>query len=88
MPHDASRNYPSKHYSSNDNLEQYRRRESLRFSESEMKENEPKKECKYIAESFIKNSWNVDMKESELHDPSQQFNIESTLWINVETTSI
>ena len=48
-----------------DNLEQYGRRESLRFSGFEVKENESKVECENAVKIYIKNSLNVDIEESE-----------------------
>ena len=50
-----------------DNLEQYGRRESLRFSGFEVKENESKEECESKVKSYIKNCLNVDIEESEFH---------------------
>ena len=50
-----------------DDLEQYGRRESLRFSGFEVKENESKEECEHVVKSHIKNSLNVDIEESELN---------------------
>ena len=47
-----------------DDLEQYRRRESPRFSGFEVKQNESKEE-EYVVKSYIKNSLNVDTDESE-----------------------
>ena len=46
-----------------DNLEQYGRRESLRFSGFEVKENESKEECESKVKSYIKNYLNVDIEE-------------------------
>ena len=48
-----------------DNLEQYRRRESLRFSNFEVKENKSKEECEHVVKIYIRNSLNVDIEESE-----------------------
>ena len=48
-----------------DDLEQYQHQESLRFSGFEVKENESKKECEHVVKSYIKNSLNVDIEESE-----------------------
>ena len=45
-----------------DDLEQYRRRESLRFSAFEVKENESNEECESKVKSYIKNSLNVDIE--------------------------
>ena len=50
-----------------DDLEQYRRRESLRFSGFEVKENESKEECESKVKSYIKNCLNVDIEESEFN---------------------
>ena len=50
-----------------DDLEQYGRRESLRFSGFEVKENESKKECGPKVKRYIKNSLNVDIEESEFN---------------------
>ena len=49
-----------------DDLEQYGRRESLRFSGFEVKENEFK-ECESKVKSYIKNCLNVDTEESEFN---------------------
>ena len=51
-----------------DKLEQYGRRESLRFSGFEVKENDSKEECDSEVKSYIKSSLNVDIEESELID--------------------
>ena len=48
-----------------DGLELYERRESLRFSGFEVKENESEEECKHVVKIYIKNSLNVDIKESQ-----------------------
>ena len=48
-----------------DDLEQYGRRESVRFSGFEMKENESKEECEDAVKRYCKNSLKVDIKESE-----------------------
>ena len=50
-----------------DDLEQYGRRESLRFSGFEVKEIESKKECQSKVKSYIKNCLNVDIEESEFN---------------------
>ena len=50
-----------------DNLKQYGRRESLRFSGFEVKENESKEECESKVKSYIKNCLNVDIEESEFN---------------------
>ena len=43
------------------------RRESLRFSGSEVKENKSKEECESKVKSYIKNCLNVDIEESEFN---------------------
>ena len=48
-----------------DDMEQYGRRESPRLSGFEVKENESKEECGNVVKSYIKNSLNVDIEESE-----------------------
>ena len=48
-----------------ENLEQYGRRESLRYSGFEVKKNESKVECEHAVKIYIKNSLNVDIVESE-----------------------
>ena len=48
-----------------DDLEQYGRRESLRFSGFEVKENESKEGYEHIVKIYIKNSLNVDIEVSE-----------------------
>ena len=48
-------------------LEQYGGRESLRFSGFEVKENESKEECEHVVKSYIKNSSDVDIEESEFN---------------------
>ena len=50
-----------------DDLEQYGRRESLRFSGFEVKENESKEECESKVKSYIKTCLNVDIEESEFN---------------------
>ena len=45
-----------------DDLEQYGRQDSLRFSGFEGKENESKEECEHVVKSYIKNSLNVGIK--------------------------
>ena len=47
-----------------DDLEQCGRREFLRFSGFEVKENESKEEYEHVVKNYIKNSLNVDMKET------------------------
>ena len=48
-------------------LEQYGRRESLRFSGFEVKENESIEECESKVKIYIKNCLNVDIEESEFN---------------------
>ena len=50
-----------------DDLEQYGRRESLRFSGFEVKENQSKEECESKVKSYIKNCFNVDIEESKFN---------------------
>ena len=50
-----------------DDLGQYGRRESLRFSGFEVKENESKEECESKVKSYVKNCFNVDIEESEFN---------------------
>ena len=50
-----------------DDLEQYGRRESLRFSGFEVKENESIEECESKVKIYIKNCLNVDIEESEFN---------------------
>ena len=50
-----------------DDLEQYGRRESLRFSGFEVKENESKEECESKVKIYIKDCMNVDIEESEFN---------------------
>ena len=50
-----------------DDLEQYERRESLKFGGFEVKENEFKEERESKVKSYIKNSLNIDIEESEFN---------------------
>ena len=50
-----------------DDLEQYERQESLRFSGFEVKDSKSKEECESKVKSYIKNCLNVDVEESEFN---------------------
>ena len=50
-----------------DDLEQHGRRESLRFSGFEVKENKSREECESNVKSYIKSSLNVDIEESKFN---------------------
>ena len=50
-----------------DDLEQWGRRKSLRFSGFEVKENKSKEEWESKVKSYIKNSLNADIEESEFN---------------------
>ena len=50
-----------------EDLEQYGRRESLRFSGFEVKENEYKEQCESKVKRYIENCLNVNIEESEFN---------------------